>query len=159
MSLKLSFGAGTGRAPKTFWRVIPCGLPRPQYGLCTSSVNAYYWDIPDSRWAVHKAIQGMFSCWAVWFQFAINIYNIQILHTVIPRYSFEALFAKSILYQCCGVISNLGIFGFLLRRFCLLLDKNCARSWGTWFQHFSRLHYILVRNFDSLISMQTETSW
>ena len=26
------------------------------------------------------------------------------------RYSFEALFAKSILYPCCGVISNLGHF-------------------------------------------------
>jgi len=41
---------------------------------------------------------------------------------------------------CCGVF--------------LLLNKNRARSWSTWFQHFSGLHYILVRNFDSLISMQ-----
>ena len=29
---------------------------------------------------------------------------------IIPRYSFEALVAKSILYPCCGVISNLGHF-------------------------------------------------
>ena len=28
----------------------------------------------------------------------------------IPRYSFEALFAESILYPCCGVIWNLGHF-------------------------------------------------
>lgn len=35
-------------------RAVFCCCSEPQYGLCTSSVNAYYWDIPGSRWAVHK---------------------------------------------------------------------------------------------------------
>jgi hypothetical protein len=49
--------------------------------------------------------------------------------------------------------------GFLLQNSVLLLNKTMQEAAARGFSKFSGPHFILVRNFDSLIPMHAGSSW